>query len=75
MHVATRIFICRPESYIPSDIHLGGVTLSVMLHTSLHVQCYFNKTQKSQNKQTREKGKRKKNTQTEKRPGQVKLGQ
>ena len=31
-----------------------------MLHTSLCVQCYFNKTQKSQNKQTREKGKRKK---------------
>ena len=50
----------RPESYFPSDIHLGGVTLSVMLHTSLYVQCYFNKTQKSQNKQTREKGKRKK---------------
>ena len=31
-----------------------------MLRTSLYVQCYFNKTQKSQNKQTREKGKRKK---------------
>ena len=31
-----------------------------MLHTSLYVQCYFNKTQKSQYKQTREKGKRKK---------------
>ena len=70
------MLICRPESYIPSDIHLGGVTLSVMLHTLLYVQCCFNKTQKNQNKQMRQKKETKTNKKkTEKRPGQVILGQ
>ena len=58
--------LCRPESYFPSDIHLGGVTLSVMLHTSLYVQCYFNKAKNKKkgggrgNKKAKEKNQQKK---------------
>ena len=77
-----RIFIFRPKSNFASDIHLGGVTLSVMLHTvmlhtSLYVQCYLYKGQKNQNKQTRKNKKKKtkkKNKKKEKRFGHVKLG-
>ena len=72
VHVASRIFICRPEIYFASDIHLEGVTLSV--YTSLYVQCYFNKAKQNQNKQTRGNKKRKKK-QAEKKFGEVKLGQ
>ena len=47
IHVATRIFICRHELYFASDIHLGGLTLSEMLHKSPYVQCYSYKAQKT----------------------------
>ena len=61
VHVASRIFICRPEIYFASDIHLEGVTLSV--YTSLYVQCYFNKAKQNQNKQTKETKRGKRNKQ------------
>ena len=60
---------CRPESYFPSDIHLGGVTLSVMLHTSLYIQGYFNKAKKKKGGETK---KRKRKTSRKKiRPSQT----
>ena len=46
MYMYRESILCRPESYFPSDIHLGGVTLSLMLHTSLYIQGYFNKAKK-----------------------------
>ena len=55
VHIATRVFLCRSESYFPSDIHLGGVTLSVMLYTSLYVQCYFNKAKQNLKKKKKPK--------------------
>ena len=76
MYMYRESILCRPESYFPSDIHLGGVTLSLMLHTSLYIQGYFNKAKKKKkrgggggNKKAKEKNQQKKKF------GRVKLGQ
>ena len=56
MYMYRESILCRPESYFPSDIHLGGVTLSLMLHTSLYIQGYFNKAKKKKKKKKKKKG-------------------
>ena len=51
--------LCRPESYFPTDIHLGGLTLSVMLHTSLYILAmgYFSKAKKKRGETKKRKRK------------------